>query len=222
MTAKTYLNLRVGAPRRLAALRLAAADINAHRITQATWRNMRYSTFADSRGLSDGFNGEGRSREAVWVTFDRDDLPGRMSYVDKTEGAHVDHRGWYTRDDGDSGVYRGFILRLSHGRMLAGYHSTDNDEYVIYTTIYDETRECAYAADRNAELMAESERDYQREGDAARDCQDATETALQRLRECLALRNRACMAYVRDEIHELVETIRTNREKLAGEYAQYL
>ncbi len=43
-----------------------------------------------------------------------------------------------------------------------------------------------------------------------------------RRRECIVLRHAACMSYAQDEITELIEKIRANRETLKTEYADYV
>lgn len=144
----------------------------------------------------------------------------------------IRHTGWFTNADGEtfrdgSGKARGIVVTLPtrpgfpDGVFLAGYYWGDNCERVVWPDCFNDADDCARTADGYAETFAEKEREYQTIWREARDVEDENENAFTRLRECIALRNRACMNYVRDEIRELCETIRTNRERLAGEFADY-
>lgn len=145
----------------------------------------------------------------------------------------IRHNGWFTSADGTtfkdgSGKCRGIVVSLPaapgfpNGRHLAGYWWGDNDERVLWPELYFDADTAACAADRHAERMAEAEREHNEKWEAARDIENDIETAFHRLRECIALRHRACMAYVRDEIRDLIETIREKRETLETEYADYV
>jgi len=144
----------------------------------------------------------------------------------------IHHIGWFTRADGTtfkdgSGKCRGIVVSLPaahgfpNGRHLAGYCWGDNDERVLWPELYMDADTAACAADRYAERMAEAEREYNEKWEAARDIENEIETAFHRLRECIALRHHQCMAYVRDEIRELIETIKEKRKTLETEYADY-
>lgn len=146
---------------------------------------------------------------------------------------NIRHTGWFTRADrttykDGSGKCRGIVVSLPaapgfpDGRHLAGYWLGDNDERVLWPELYADENEAAEAADSHAERMAESEREYDEKFQAARNLESDIYDALHRLRECIALRHRQCMAYVRDEISELIETIREKRETLATEYSDYV
>ncbi len=142
------------------------------------------------------------------------------------------HTGWYTNNDGGSsrdgwGLCSGVVLSFDprpgfpNGWYVAGYNM-NGDMCTYFPDVYDSAEDAARAADGHAEKIAEEERDYQYRAAQARQVQDDNEQAIVRLRECLALRHRACMDYVRDEARELMKTIRLQRERLSGELAQYL
>lgn len=146
---------------------------------------------------------------------------------------NIRNTGWFTFADGTtykdgSGIARGIVVSLPaapgfpDGRHLAGYWWGDNDERVLWPELYADENEAAQAADSHAEYMAESERAYNEKWQTARDLESDIDDALSRLRECIALRHRQCMAYVRDEISELIETVREKREILATNYAGYV
>lgn len=145
----------------------------------------------------------------------------------------IKHTGWFTNaysetfSDG-SGKARGIVVTLParpgfpDGVFLAGYYWGDNGERVVWPECFTDEDDCARTADGYAETFADKEREYNIKWQDARDVEDENETAFKRLRECIALRNRACMDYIRDEIHTLCETIRTNRARLSGEFADYV
>lgn len=158
-------------------------------------------------------------------------------YGHTEEWAHeivrLGHTGWFTQADGTTykdgtGLARGIVLSLPpmpgypEGRFLAGYWWGDNDERVIYPELYSDKEEAARAADSHAERWAAIARDDNEKFEAARTLENDIEDGLARLRECLVLRHRACMAYVRDEARELCESIRTMRETLRTDYADYV
>ncbi len=212
-----YPSLTIGAARRLALFRKEAETGKWSR--PMTWRDMRFATLTSHSGLDQGSNGTGRARVAVWYSQD-----GKPQFRDERFCDHIariEHTGWYA-DAHEYDTVRGIVARLPHGRCIVGYLMSSNDERVYFPQIFDDEREAAHMADEHARVVAESEREYSERQNAARDIEDATETALQRLRECIALRHRECMSYVRDEIAELIETIRGNRERLSSEFADVL
>ena len=195
----------------------------------ASWREARAYGFHNWAGayaaMSQGFNGTNESnRVPAWVThcgeYFRDE---RFSH----EIVRSHPRGWYTNHDGTtykdgSGLCTGIVARLPHGRFVAGYHWGDNGERVWFATIYSDEADAAHAANGHAESWAEIRRDDSENYENARKLEREIEDAFARLRECLALRHKACMAYVRDEAHQLCEKIRTARETLKTEYADYV
>jgi hypothetical protein len=143
------------------------------------------------------------------------------------------HTGWFTNEDGEtwndgSGLCVGTVFTLpprpgfQNGVFLAGYIWGDNGERVIYPEIFASVEDCAKAADSHAESFAEMEREHNAKWNEARRLEDKRDKKQKRLLECLALRNRECMVYLRGEAREIVATIREINEKLAGEYANYV
>lgn len=218
-----YLNLAIGAQRRLDILRRDAEKLNegynarkaANNPEPYTWRDVRYGTFKSRcNGLDGGRNGD----RHIWYTFSGDQFT-RERYAD--EIIRIDHQGWYTDCDGRE-TARGLVVALPHGRFLAGYHWTDNDERVYFSEIYTDQDDAARAADSEAERFAEVCREDDWKYQQARGLEDGIEASLKRLRECLALRNNKCFAHLRDEVRELLEAIRKGRRELETEYANYL
>lgn len=218
-----YLNLSIGARRRLDILRRDAEKLNAgYNARKAannpepyTWRDVRYGTFRSRcNGLDGGRNGD----RHIWYTFSGDQFT-RERYAD--EIIRIGHQGWYTDEDARE-TARGLVVALPHGRFLAGYHWTDNDERVYFSEIYTDQDDAARAADREAERFAEVAREDDRKSREARNLEDDIEVNLRRLRECLALRNNKCFAHLRDEARQAIESIRDSRRTLETEYANYI
>lgn len=230
-----YFDLRTPAPQRLAMLRAAFANHAARyphcheHAKPASWRDIRGTTYKGVRaymgGLDQGFNGEGAAAVPVWYCHTGPQFRDER-FAHECEGG-PSHTGWHTNSDGEtfrdgSGLARGIVGRLTHGRFIAGYWWGDNGERVYFPEVFTDEADAAAMADEHARVFAEKACEDSARYDEARDIEEATETALQRLRECLALRHRACMSYVRDEVRELARTIKENRARLAGELADYV
>lgn len=225
-----YFDLTIPAPRRLALLR---ADFAKHsekyphcpeHAKPASWRNLRGTTHkglsAYVGNLAQGSNGD----TPIWYCHSGPFF-NREYFADEFIGNHgrplIEHTGWYADRDG-SRTIRGLVVRLAHGRFLAGYYSKDNGERVYYQDVYDDERTAVYAADRHAERMAEDEREHDERYHAVRELEYESAEKLDRLRECLALRNNPCFARLRDEAADLIERIREIRETLKSDYADVL
>lgn len=179
--------------------------------------------------LHGGFNGKDANRIPVVYTY-------TANQFDETEAHEIlglRHTGWFTNPHGEtfkdgSGLCRGMVAEFPtrpgfpDGWFLAGYWLGDNGETVYSLEVYSDREEAAREGDSMAEAVAEAEREHQEKWEAARDLEDKTEIAIERLRECLILRNHKCMAHIRREVSRLVETIRGNREKLASDFADVL
>lgn len=159
-----YLNLAIGAPRRLAFLRREALKDNW--VRPMTWRTCRFAKFNCAPDWGQGYNTRNagtsyETRTPVWYTHSS--LPFRTTWADEVDGSHIDHKGWYDHPD-TSTVYRGLVIRLPHGRFLAGYHMTMNGESVIFQNVYsgeDGAIDAALDADSEAQYYAEKEYEYQ-------------------------------------------------------------
>jgi hypothetical protein len=150
----------------------------------------------------------------------------------------IDHSGWYTSDDGDNGIYAGFVLRLPHGRLVPGIKHSEWHGATLFPLAqeYDET-ECARAADQYAERAADIERDYNRAwqagAEAAEQNSQAADIRRRIIQLCSDLRSarrlvpsddaaivRLCdnaRHAVQDMLGELARH-RRQRDKLRGEY----
>lgn len=220
MSTSRYFNLAIGAPARLAAMRKAFAE-----------HSTRYPHCPDASKPARVLDIRGTTFDAVesycgalsqgvgqWHCHTG---PQFRNERDAHEIVERLPRGWYT-DSECSDTAIGIVAGLPHGRFIAGYRWTSNDERVYFPELHDDESDAAHAANGHAELFAESAREDSEKYDTARDLEAQNEDALTRLRECLVLRHKACMVYVREEVADLCATIRNNRARLQNEFSDYL
>lgn len=100
-------------------------------------------------------------------------LVGFADEIAHAEGSRsIDHKGWFTDDDGDGDTYRGVVYQLpSRGEPQYVYGYADPRKHDCALLCFDiETDKLTAAkhADRFAEIFAEEDRDYQRAWRAGR------------------------------------------------------
>ena len=202
-----YLNLKIGAKKRLEILRKARPD---------DWRKARYISFkSPSYGLSAGFNNNGKT--PVYYAFTQ--YFRREKYA--TDLVRMDHTGWFCDEDGHE-TARGIVVFLPHGKILHGYELTESGERVYFLDLLDDAKEAARYADGEAELIAERMREDDRKYREAQALADKIETLTGRLKECFALRNRDCFKHLRREAFLTIEKIRKAKNALKTDYAGVL
>lgn len=203
-----YLNLKIGAKRRLEILRKSAKS--GQWIKPLTWRDCRFAKFENQARLD--WNGN------EWYTFD---APfSRQQYAD-IASEHIGHKGWFT-DSLYDGKARGIVVSLPHGRFIAGYEWSDNGESVYYPEIYTDIEDAARSADYHAEKFAENQREHSDRFDECQRLETLIEDSLQRRKECLILARVNCDRDARrDEARDLRETIIEARETIARDYSEY-
>lgn len=213
-----WLNLSRSAPARLALLR-AAGD--------GDWKAVRLSrggTFDNAQSYYGDFGaGTQSDGSRIWNTFTGEKFRSEKDAADSEEApSHVRRAGeWYTDEDCTE-TAKGIIARLPHGRFIAGYYWGSNGERVYFDETYTDEREACMAANEHARVFAELSQEDSAKYNAAQRLEGKIEDSLVRLRECIALRHKDCMSYVRGEIGELIATIRDSRETLASEYKDYV
>ena len=176
MSNSQYFNLSIPAPRRLAMMR---ADFAKHstryphcpeHAKPTTWRSVRgwthknwQSAFATlSRGLNDG--------KPVWYSHGG---PEFRNERDADDVIDLNHTGWFTDTDcSDKAV--GIVARLTHGRFLAGYRWTSNDERVYFPEVFTDENDAARRADSHAEWFAEQAREDSERFDAMQDADQSS------------------------------------------------
>ena len=207
-----YLNLKIGAPRRLACLRTSAQRNNEKFPSgnAATWRTVRYATLTHTGGMSQGMNGGA----PIWYAYTGSAF--RREVYAREGGA-----GWYTDVDCTMKA-RGIVVRLPHGKFLAGYEWDDNGERVYFPEIFDSETEAAHQADRHAESFADDCREHDAKYHEAQTLQTEAEDLAQHLAEKLALRNNPRFPGAREEARELLTELRETRERLRDEFADFL
>ena len=84
----------------------------------------------------------------------------RWEWCDNINGARINHTGWWTDEYCDSKI-RGIVVRLPHGRFLAGWSMGEGMASSIDPDVYDDIIEAARAADSIAEDAADRECEYQ-------------------------------------------------------------
>jgi hypothetical protein len=221
MNTPRMYQLEIGAPARLKAAREEAKGGDWRKARQWGLHGWRAAYCA---GLSPGFNGEGRSRAAVWYSHLGPNFRDEQ-FADEAYD-HIEHKGWYTNAECEtfkdgSGLARGIVARLPHGRFLAGYWWGDNDERVYFADVYTDRDDAARTADEHARVFAEMAQEDNRQWQAARDLEAENESAQERLRECLALRQVCDRTRYTGEARELIKAIRERRERLATEFKDY-
>ena len=207
-----YLNLKIGAARRLGFLRNAAKRHNEKfpSGSAATWRTVRYATLKHAGDLHRGMNGGA----PIW--YARTGSAFRREVYARECGA-----GWYTDVDCTMKA-RGIVVRLPHEKFLAGYEWDDNGERVYFPEIFDSETDAAHQADGHAERFADACLEDSRRFDDAQELEYRCQKLADYLAEKLALRNNPRFPGARDEARDLVVELRELRQRLQGEFAGFL
>jgi hypothetical protein len=224
MRTPQYLQLnKGGVSARMAILREMSArsikDGLPPSLQEKTWREARKYGFGNWRAAYADFGQGLNNGEPVWYSHTGEKFRDEQ-YADEVT-SHLRHTGWFTDVD-SSETARGIVGRLSHNRFIAGYEWSSNGERVYFGRVFADRGEACTYADHYAQVFAEEEVEHDRKCREARDIEDELECAVVRLKECIVLRHQKCMGYIREEIAELVETIRDKRETLKTEYANVL
>jgi hypothetical protein len=179
MRTPTYLNLRIGAPKRLAYLKEA---------NPTDWRKARHWRFKSWEAayciLSQGFNGTDAHKVPIWYEHGGGSFRHERTYSDVI--SHNRHTAWYTDAD-CSDTCTGIIARLTHGRFIAGYLMSMNDERVWFDNIFHDQKEAAQMADEHARVVAEHEQEYDQRWQEANQIGEKMDDAKKRRTECLIL-----------------------------------
>ena len=221
MSNTAYFNLAIPAPRRLAMMR---ADFAAHATKYPhcpeyakpqSWRNVRHW------GL--------HNWEAAFCTLDQGAEDGtpiwychtREYFRDERDAGDIVRRlpsGYYTDTEGNDTAI-GIVARLPHGRFLAGYRWTCNDERVYFPKVFDDEDEAATRADGHAEWFADRSREDSERFDAMQRAEIAADDARTELEGLWPGRNSS--EYLRDRVRDAIEALREARETLADATREY-
>lgn len=207
---KTYLNLAIGVKARMQSLKNSVSKYR----NAKTWRECRFANFK-SPGNCQGFN----DKTPVWY-FTSQSVPVR-NIKKAHDFDNIAHTGYYCDIFQDDKAF-GIIGALSHGRFIAGYQLTMNDEHVFFPGVFTDEIEATRISDEHARVIAEQEMEYSQKYNDAQNLDCQINDNLQRLRECIVLRNKKCMYYVREEISDLIEKIKSDKQTLESDYAGVL
>lgn len=221
-----YFDLNKPARVRLAMMREAFAN-HAKRYPHCpeyakpkSWRDIRGTTHKSvaaycCAGLNQGFNGKDFTRVPVWYGHAGPQFRDER-FAHECEGG-PNHTGWHTLADGatyrdGTGLARGIVGRLPHGRYITGYWWGDNGERVYFADVFDDEREAARMADEHARVFAEDARDDNERFEAKCDAEDAEESA--RVAARLAVMARNISPDRRDIARQLLTELREARATL--------
>ena len=178
--------LRAGGVRaRMAILRMIAADsarnANPHtRLQPGDWRGARHTTikgYAAYYGLLD--SGRDAHGAQVWYSHAGEYFRNER---DAHEILNQHHSGWLTDAEcHDTAI--GIVASLPHGRYIAGYRWTSNDERVYFPQVFTEESDAAQMADEHARVFAESAREDNERFEAMILAELDVETLTEKLRE---------------------------------------
>lgn len=224
---ENYLRLDRPAIVRLAMLRNLADEMNSrpHRANadKVNWRDVRRETFATFEPFfAEGRNNAGgvRGDVPVIIAFNNPDSYGwRMQYADEVEHSAINHQGWFQDESCSRATIRGLVIRLPRGRFLAGYVNNDNGEYVIFRELFARDRDAAQYGDKQAERVADDEREYSRRFAEATDMRERLEQIKGRLAELQVLIDFSSFEYVSREAARLTEEAAGITDKLNDEYS---
>ena len=207
-----YLNLRIGAARRLGFLRNAAKRHNEKfpSGSAATWRTVRYATLKHAGDLHRGMNGD----TPIW--YAHSGAAFRREVYARKCGA-----GWYTDVDRTMKA-RGIVVRLPHEKFIAGYEWSANGERVYFPEIFDSETEAAHRADSHAESFADDCLEHDAKYHEAQELEYRCQKLADNLAEKLALRNNPRFPGARASARELLTDLRELRQRLRDEFADFL
>ena len=90
-----------------------------------------------------------------WWSRERN-APGRVSFADTV--VSLRHTGWFL-DSNQDGQARGVVVRLPHGRFLAGFED-GRGSWRCAGQLFDTPEDAAHDADEQARIYAEAEFEY--------------------------------------------------------------
>lgn len=162
--------------------------------------------------LSQGMNG----RDPVWVTH------CGPYFRDESDANHRQGRergGYYTSSDCDERAI-GIVARLPHGRFIAGYRWTSNDERVYFGQVFTDEDEAHSSALEHARVFAEIQMADNERFEAMTLAELDVEDKLSEVQQAFALRHRSKFGGA-DRVREGIEALRKAREECREATAAY-
>lgn len=214
-----------GVRARMAILRMIAAESanNANpstRLQPGDWRGARHWTLKGYESayafLSQGANG----KTPIWYSHQAPDFRDERDCHDiiRAHYGRMHHTGWFTDANGDETAI-GIVCRLTHGRFIAGYRWTSNDERVYFGEVFTDDVDAAQMADEHARVFAESEREHSERFRAMSDAESHAESVESDVRNAFAARN--VSSYWRQHCRDRIEELRAARADVVKKTAAY-
>ena len=160
-TIQAYQLRKGGTPARMAILRMIAADSANNRnpytrLQPGDWRGARNWTMKNYAAtycaeLRQGFS----NQSPIWYSHGGEQFRNER---DACDVIRLRHTGWYT-DSYQEETAVGIVVSLPHGRFIAGYRWTSNDERVYFGEVFANEDDAARMADEHARVFAENCRD---------------------------------------------------------------
>lgn len=198
-----------GTRARMAILRMIAANSRAGNMPPslqlASWKDARHWSI-DGYESAYGLLSQGaQGKTPIWHT-----QAGEYFRDERDAGSIISlrHTGWYT--DGGDETAIGIVSRLPHGRFLAGYRWTSNDERVYFPEVFTDGEEAARMADEHARVFAENAQEDNVRFEAMCDAENEVEHVRALLAKRLPGRN--ATGALREEVCDLIEELRAARE----------
>ena len=217
-TIQAYQLRKGGAPARMAILRMIATDSvnnrnHATRLQPGDWHGARdYTLKSYAAAYCSGINQGAGS----WYSYGGEQFRNERDAHDCDGGP--DHAGWFCDVDCNEKAI-GIVASLTHGRFIAGYRWTSNDERVYFPEVFTDESDAARMADEHARVFAESTREDSERFDAMQAAESETEEKEQALK--LAFMARHVSAEHAELAREALEELRSARDVLTSATADY-
>ncbi len=222
MSRQQYFDLSIPAPHRLAMMR---QDFAAHSTKYPNcpeifkpidWRKVRGYTHGSWQAAFCTLDQGAQDGTPIWYCHTGPQFRNERDAHEIIRNGH--HKGWFTDTD-CSETAIGIVGMLTHGRYIAGYRWTSNDERIYWPEVFTDENDAARRADEHARVFAENARDDSERFDAMRDAELAADDAEKTFRKEYALRHHSAGSM--DDARDALQALREARETLFGATAHY-
>ena len=220
-TIQAYQLRNGGTPARMAILRMIAANSvsnrnPATRLQPGDWRGARrYTLKSYAAAYCSGIN----QCAGSWYSHGGEQFRNERDAGDVCATVrHNSGGGWYTDAYCDE-TARGIVARIPHGRFIAGYRWSCNNERVYFKEVFTDENDAARMADEHARIFAESAREDSERFDAMCEAEHDTEEKEQKFK--LAFMARHVSADHAELARDALDELRSARDVLASATANY-
>lgn len=219
-TMQAYQLNKGGARARLAILRqMARESLNnrneATRLHPDDWKGARRYTLSSWRNA---YCAGIHQAPGQWYTHGGEQFRNERDAHDvmREAGRHraIDHTGWYTDTECNEKAI-GIVASLPHGRFIAGYRWTSNDERVYFPEVFTDEEEAARAADDHAERFADGAREDDARWNAMQEAEWQAEKLGNEVQRLFLIRNNPqCtdLPGLRRDLRAAIEELRAARD----------